>query len=130
MAPIAHYQVRPAAFSQRSSRRGDFIRFAQAAKAGVGPRQRSVSTFLKSGASVRSVASFLKSSASLRCLPRTFGGKFFDLTVAVQEHGGGLGADPRDAGVAVGRVAHEREQVRNERRDRRRTFRAPQPHRE
>src|SRR5206468_3038760 len=38
----------------------------------------------------------------------------FDLTVAVQKLGGGPGADPRDAGVAVGRVAHEREQVRNE----------------
>jgi SNF2 family DNA or RNA helicase len=40
----------PAAFSQRSSSRGDSIRSAQAAKAGVAPRRRSVSTFLKSNA--------------------------------------------------------------------------------
>src|SRR6266403_3472583 len=38
----------------------------------------------------------------------------FDRTVAVQKLGGGPGADPRDAGVAVGRIAHEREQIRNE----------------
>src|SRR5213078_1919357 len=42
--------------------------------------------------------------------------KAFDLTVAVQKLGGRPGPDPKDAGVAVGRVAHEREQVRNERR--------------
>src|SRR5205814_2580710 len=29
--------------------------------------------------------------------------------------GGGPGADPRDAGIAVGHITHEREQVRNER---------------
>src|SRR6266404_2935545 len=40
----------------------------------------------------------------------------FDLTVAIQKLRGGLGADARDAGVAVGRIAHEREQVGNERR--------------
>src|SRR5439155_14114410 len=39
----------------------------------------------------------------------------FDLTVAVQKLGGGPGADSRDSGVAVGRIADEREQVRNER---------------
>src|SRR5437762_3013759 len=49
--------------AQRSSSRGAFIRSAQAANAGVAPRQRNVSTFLNSGASVRRVASFLKSSA-------------------------------------------------------------------
>jgi hypothetical protein len=64
------------AFSQRSSSRGASIRSAHAANPGVAPRQRSVSTFLKSGASVRSVASFLNSSASLRCSPRMFDGKF------------------------------------------------------
>jgi hypothetical protein len=40
------HRHRPAAFSQRSSSRGAFIRSAQAANAGVAPRQRSVSTFL------------------------------------------------------------------------------------
>src|SRR6185437_11674480 len=40
----------------------------------------------------------------------------FDLSVAVQKLGGGPGADSRNAGVAVGRIAHEREQVRNEQR--------------
>ena len=65
-----------AAFSHRSSSRGASIRSAHSANAGVAPRQRSVSTFLKSGASVRSVARFLKSSASSCCPPRTFGGKF------------------------------------------------------
>jgi hypothetical protein len=45
--------------SQRSSNRGASIRSAQAANAGVAPRQRNVSTFLKSGASVRRVASRL-----------------------------------------------------------------------
>src|ERR687892_1633224 len=40
--------------------------------------------------------------------------KAFDRTVAVQKPGGGPGADARDAGIAVGRVAHEREQVWNE----------------
>src|SRR5438552_2292832 len=74
-ALIVH-RHRAAAFSQRSSSRGAFIRLAHFANAGVAPRQRNVSTFLKSGASVRRVASFLKSSASLRCLPRMSGGKF------------------------------------------------------
>jgi hypothetical protein len=41
---------RPAAFSQRSSSRGASIRSAHFANAGVAPRQRNVSTFLKSGA--------------------------------------------------------------------------------
>src|SRR5215208_5882321 len=36
------------------------------------------------------------------------------MTVKVQKLGGGSGADPADAGIAVGRIAHEREQVRNE----------------
>jgi len=49
-ALIVH-RHRPAAFSQRSSSRGASIRFAHVAKAGVAPRQRSVSIFLKSGAS-------------------------------------------------------------------------------
>src|SRR5437870_7807495 len=65
-----------AAFSHRSSNRGAFIRSTQAANAGVAPRQRSVSTFRKSGASVRRVARFLKSSARSRCSPRTFDGNF------------------------------------------------------
>jgi hypothetical protein len=78
-----------------------------------GPRQRIVSTFLKSGASVRSVAKFLKSSARSRCSPRTFDG-LFDRTVAIQELGSGRGADPRDAGITVDRIAYEREQVRNQ----------------
>ena len=45
------------------------------ANAGVAPRQRSVSTVLKSGASVRSVARSLNSSASSRWSPSTAGGK-------------------------------------------------------
>ena len=54
--------------SQRSSSRGAFIRSAQAANAGVAPRQRSVSTFLKSGASVRRVASRLLLSLVACCV--------------------------------------------------------------
>jgi hypothetical protein len=42
--------------------------------------------------------------------------KVFDPPIANQKLGGGLGADPRDTGVAVGRIAYEREQVRNKRR--------------
>ena len=46
--------------SQRSSSRGDSIRFAQSANSGVAPRQRSVSTFLKRrvGAEHREIALF------------------------------------------------------------------------
>jgi hypothetical protein len=80
---------------------------AQAAKASVGPRQRSVSTFLKSGASVRRVVRFLKSSArSRRC--RAVCREIFYRTMLVQELGGTPGVDPRDEGVAVGRIAHQR----------------------
>jgi len=50
-----------AAFSQRSSRYGASIRFAQAANPGVAPRQRSVSGLSNSGVSARRVARFLKS---------------------------------------------------------------------
>ena len=76
------------------------------AKAGVAPRQCSVLTSLKSRASVRSVASFLKSSARSHRSPRTCGGEAFHRAVTVQKLGGGLGAD----------IAHEREQVGDERR--------------
>ena len=79
---------------------------------------------------MRRVASFLKSSARSRCLPRTFDGKFSIWTVAVQKLGSGPGADPRDAGVAVGGIAHEREQVRNELWADAELFAYRQPHRE
>src|SRR5690349_16770102 len=49
------------ALTLRSRRRGDSIFSVHCANAGVGPRQRSSSTLLKSDASVRNVASFLKS---------------------------------------------------------------------
>ena len=63
-ALIAH-RHRLAAFSQRSSSRGAFIRSAQATNAGVAPRQRSVSELSKTGASVRRVVRLLKSSAEI-----------------------------------------------------------------
>ena len=39
--------------------------------------------------------------------------KVFDPPVANQKLGSSPWSDPRDAGVAVGRIAYEREQVRN-----------------
>src|SRR5918996_6501952 len=48
--------------------------------------------------------------------------KAFDRTVAVQKLGGRPGAESRDAGIAVGCIAHQREQVWNERRIGAKTF--------
>jgi len=53
---------------QRSRSRGDFIRSAHFANAGVGPRQCSVSIFLKSDTSVRRVASRLLLSLVACCV--------------------------------------------------------------
>jgi hypothetical protein len=57
---------------------------------------------------------FLEEQCELALFAENLPRKVLDLTVAIQNSGGGPGTDSRNAGVAVGRVAHEREQVRNE----------------
>ncbi len=59
---------------------------------------------------------FLEEQRELALFAENVSRKFFDLTVVIQKLRGGPGADPGDAGITVGRIAHEREQVRNERR--------------
>src|SRR5439155_19658563 len=59
---------------------------------------------------------FLEEQREIALFAENVRREVFDLTVAVQKLGGGPGADSRDAGIAIGRIAHEREQVRDERR--------------
>ena len=105
-------------------------RSAHSSNAGVGPRQRISSTSSKSGASVRSVASVLNSSASSRLSPSTSAGKSSIAPCRLMQTRRADGADARDARIAVGRVADEREIVGDAMPARRRTFRARRRRRE
>jgi len=58
----------------------------------------------------------LEEQRELALFAENVGREIFDLTVTIQKPGSGLRADPRNAGVTVGRIAYEREQVRYERR--------------
>src|SRR2546423_11078034 len=59
---------------------------------------------------------FLEEQGEIALLSENVRRELFDPAEAVQKPGRGLGADSGNAGITVGGISHQREQVRNQRR--------------
>ena len=104
------------AASARSCRRPSPSRSAQAANAGVGPRQRRSADVVEDLRARPQRRQVLEEQRQVAPLAEHLGREVLDAAVLVHEPGGGDTADAGDARVAVGRVADEGEQVGDQRR--------------